>query len=86
MDKIGKSNAIMSPAELAELGADSVVYIKPISSEEVMEKFPVVEGLQPNQILWALFAANGSPLALSDQPDGVLSNALEMDLHPISLH
>lgn len=84
--KTNKLNTIMSSAELAELGAENVAYIRPISSSEVIEKFPVIEGLQPGQMLWALFAANGDPLALSDQQGGVLSNAHELDLNPVSLH
>lgn len=79
-------NKVMSLAELAELGAENTAYIRSISSNEIIEKFPVIEGLQPNQMLWALFAANGDPLALSDQQGGVLSNAHELDLDPVSLH
>ena len=77
---------IMSSAELAELGAKNIAYIRPISSNEIIEKFPVIEGLQPGKMLWALFAANGDPLALSDQQGGVLSNAHELNLNPVTLH
>jgi len=79
-------NPEMSQKELAALGAEKIAYIRPISSSEVMDKFPVVEGLQPNQMLWALFAANGDPLALSDEPARVLSNAHDLDLQPVTLH
>ena len=77
---------VMSTDELADLGAENVAYIRPISSNEVMAKFPVVEGLQPGQMLWALFAANGDPLALSDERSGLLTNAYDLELHPVALH
>lgn len=83
---INGANPAMSQKELAALGAKKVAYIRAISSSEVMDKFPLVEGLQPNQMLWALFAANGDPLALSDEPGHVLSNAHDLDLLPVSLH
>ena len=76
----------MSIAELAELGMQEVGYIRPITSQEVMEKFSITEGLQPGMNLWALFSANGDPLALSDEPAGVLSNAYDLDLDSVSLH
>ncbi len=79
-------NPAMSIAELAELGMKEVGYIRPITSQEVMEKFSITEGLQPGMNLWALFSANGDPLALSDEPAGVLSNAYELDLDSVSLH
>ena len=79
-------NPAMSIAELAELGMTEVGYIRPITSQEVMEKFSITEGLQPGMNLWALFSANGDPLALSDEPAGVLSNAYDLDLDSVSLH
>ncbi len=80
------ADPVMSIRELADLGNEKVAYVRSMSSQEVMEKFPMVEGLQPGMILWALFSASGDPLAIADEPAGVLSNAMEMDLHPVSLH
>ena len=76
----------MSTKDLAALGADDVAYIKVMSSQEVMEKFPMVEGLQPGIKLWALFSASGDPIVLSDEPDSVFTNAMELELHPVSVH
>ncbi len=80
------ADPVMSIRELADLGNEKVAYVRSMSSQEVMEKFPMVEGLQPGMILWALFSANGDPLAIADEPAGVLSNAMELDLYPVSLH
>ena len=79
-------DAAMSEKELADLGIKKIAYIRPMTSQEVMEKFPMVKGLQPGINLWALFSASGDPLAIGDDPGGVLSNAFDMDLHPVSLH
>jgi len=76
----------MSVDDLAELGVSEIAYIRPMTSSEVMKKFPTVTGLPPQMKLWALFSANGDPLALSDEHGGVLSNAHELELSPVSLH
>jgi len=76
----------MSTKELADLGTSEIAYIRPMQSQEVMEKFPMVQGLQPGVKLWALFSASGDPLAIADDPNGVLSNAFELELDPVSLH
>ena len=76
----------MSAQELSKLGIEKIAYIRPMASHEVMKKFPMVDGLPPGVILWALFSASGDPLAIADDPAGVLSNAHEMNLFPVSLH
>ena len=76
----------MSVKELADLGNSEIAYIRPMQSQEVMDKFPMVQGLQPGVKLWALFSASGDPLAIADDPSGVLSNAFELELDPVSLH
>ncbi|MCF6320180.1 MAG: DUF1150 domain-containing protein [Rhizobiaceae bacterium] len=76
----------MSAGDLAKLGVSKIAYIRPMTSSEVMKKFPMVTGLPPQMKLWALFSANGDPIALSDEHSGVLSNAHELELQPVSLH
>ncbi len=83
MTKFSRS---MSVKELSDLGNRKVAYIRPMLSQEVMAKFPDVEGLEPGLKLWALFSASGDPLAISDEASGVLSNAFELELRPVSLH
>jgi hypothetical protein len=36
--------------------------------------------------LWALFAANGQPILLSDERDTVIAGAFQNDLMPVSIH
>ena len=79
-------NAPISLKELADLGSEEIAYIRPIGSQEVMDKFPMVRGLQSGIVLWALFSASGNPLAIADEARAVMANAMELDLHPVSLH
>ncbi len=83
---LNEDKPIMSVKELTDLGNEKVAYVRSITSQEVMEKFPSVEGLQPGMVLWALFSASGDPLAIADEAAGVLSNAMDLDLYPVSLH
>lgn len=84
--KTSHISTTMSVQELAQLGAEKIAYIRPISAREVLEKFSDVQGVEPGMKLWALFAANGDPLALADDPGDVLSNAHDLNLAPVSLH
>ena len=43
---------------------------------------PVADGLE----LWALLAADGTPIMLADSREAVVMNAHENDLEPMSLH
>jgi hypothetical protein len=51
-----------------------------------MGRFPGIPNLTPGTKLWALFAANGQPILLTDARAGALAGALENDLTPVSLH
>jgi hypothetical protein len=51
-----------------------------------MGSFPGIPNLKPGTKLWALFAANGQPILLTDARAAALAGALENDLTPVSLH
>ena len=42
--------------------------------------------IAPGLELWALFAANGQPILLSDARERALAGALENDLTPVAIH
>ncbi len=75
-----------SQADLAHLGEGSVAYLREIGSEELKGKFPGLPELAPGTTLWALFAANGQPILLSDARDRAIAGAFENDLTPVSIH
>ena len=76
----------VTPAQLAHLGEGSVAYLREMGSDELMGKFPGLPQIQPGTKLWALFAANGQPILLSDERDRALAGALENDLTPVAIH
>lgn len=77
---------ILTPTELAHLGEGSIAYLREIDSEELVGKFPGMPQIAPGTRLWAVFAANGRPIMLTDGRDAALAGALQNDLTPVSLH
>jgi hypothetical protein len=76
----------MSADEFAHLGGGSIAYVRPIRSEDVGELFPGAPDIQPGLQLFALLAADGTPILLTDSRDAALANALENELQTVSLH
>jgi hypothetical protein len=76
----------LSAAELAGLGEGVVAYLREMRSEELKMKFPGLPEIAPGLRLWALFAANGQPILLSDERDRAIAGAFENDLTPVALH
>lgn len=77
---------VMSEIELARLGGGQVAYIKTMSSDEALEMFPAIEDLPRGINLFALHAADGTPIALTDTRQAALSHAMEGELEIASLH
>lgn len=81
-----KELVTITPAQLAKLGHDQVAYMKKMLSDDVTKLFPDAGELPPKVMVWVLFSADGSPLALADDPGEVFSSAFHNDLQPVSLH
>ncbi|MBX3581840.1 MAG: DUF1150 family protein [Rhizobiaceae bacterium] len=77
---------IFSEAELAHLGEGTVAYLREMGGKELNGKFPGLPEIAPDARLWALFAANGQPILISDARDRAIAGALENDLTPVSIH
>ena len=71
---------IMSEIDLARLGDGVVAYIRTMSSEEAQERFPSIDNLPRGLTLYALHAADGTPIALTDTRQAAMSHALGDDL------
>lgn len=78
--------AIMSDRELAALGGGRVAYIKQLSSEEAMRIYPSASTLPPGVRLFALHAADGSPIALTDTRQAAVGHAMGDELEIASVH
>jgi hypothetical protein len=76
----------MTPETLASIGGGRIAYAKALRSDEVKALFPNVPPLAPGLDLWALLAADGTPIMLADSREAVVMNAHEHDLEMVSIH
>ena len=73
---------------LAQLGDGRIAYVKTVRSEDVRAMFPDAEMPQmpPGQILFALHAADGTPIMLTDSREAAVANAWSNELETVSVH
>lgn len=83
---IDSRQALISELELARLGDGEVAYIKSMTSAEARRMFPSVKGLPRGIDLYALHAADGTPIALTDSRQAAVGHALDGELEIASLH
>ncbi len=78
----------MSQEALAHLGDGRIAYVKTIRFEEVRALFPRAEMPQiaPDQKLFALHAADGTPIMLTDSREAAVANAWSQELETVSVH
>jgi hypothetical protein len=71
---------------LADLGGGKIAYIKSIRSEDVRALFPQAPQLAPGLKLFALHAADGTPIMVTDSREAALANASDHQLETVSVH
>ena len=71
---------------LAHLGDGRIAYVKQIQSEDVRTMFPQAPNIAPGIKLFALCAANGTPIMLTDTREAALANAWSQELEAVSVH
>jgi len=76
----------MSMNELAMLGGGKVAYIRVMTADEAKQMFPAVEGIPTGISLYALHAADGTPIALTDSRQAALGHAMGDELEIASVH
>lgn len=76
----------LTDEQLAALGEGLVAYVKTIRSEDLNDLFPGSPAVQPGLKLFALLGADGKPLIVTDTRDAALANAMQHELHMVSLH
>jgi hypothetical protein len=88
LDEIMAADAspMLTDEQLARLGGGYVAYVKTMRSEDVVKLFPQAPPLAPGMQIFALLAADGSPILLTDSRDAAIANALENSLQMVSLH
>lgn len=81
-----KQNIVIDEIDFAHLGDGEIAYIKEMTSDEAEKMFPQVSGLPQGVNLFALHAADGTPIALTDTRQAALGHALDGELHVASVH
>jgi len=71
---------------LARLGDGRIAYVKTIRSEDVPAMFPQAPEIAPGLKLFALHAANGTPILLTDSREAAVASALSNELETVSVH
>jgi len=84
--KFSPAAVAMSAKDLANLGGGKVAYIKVLTTDEAKVMFPAVEGIPAGIRLYALNAADGTPIALTDSHQAAVGHAMGDELEIASLH
>jgi hypothetical protein len=77
---------VMSSEAFAVLGGSKLAYIKAIRSEDVPFIYPKAPQLEPGLALFALHAADGTPIMITDSRDAAVAGAACHDLDTVSVH
>jgi hypothetical protein len=78
--------ATITTEALAHLGDGEIAYVRPIRSEDVAALFPQAPELEPGVKLFALHAADGTPIMLTDTREAAVANAWSHELETVSVH
>jgi hypothetical protein len=81
-----ETNPDITQEALAHLGDGQIAYVKTIRSEDVAQLFPEAPQIAPGIKLFALHAADGTPIMLTDSREAALANALSHELQAVSVH
>lgn len=81
-----REHPVISPEMLARLGGGQIAYVKPIMSEVLKDLFPEAPEMAPGIRLFALHAADGTPIMLTDSEDAAIAGAHQHELVTVGLH
>jgi hypothetical protein len=73
---------------LAQMGDGHIAYVKAVRFEDFRKMFPQAEipQLEPGRVLFALHAADGTPIMLTDSREAAIANAWSQELETVSVH
>jgi hypothetical protein len=77
---------LMTEQAFAILGGGKIAYVKPIRSEDVHKLYPQAPELEPGMSLFALHAADGTPIMVTDTREAAVANAITHELETVSVH
>jgi hypothetical protein len=77
---------VISPEALGRLDGGRIAYLKQIRSEEVSLLFPQVPDIGPGFSLFALLAADGTPVMITNTREAAIASARDNQLELVSVH
>ena len=86
MNEVTPRMPTISPEALAHLGDGRIAYVKPISAEQVAALYPQAPKIAPGTQMFALHAADGTPIMLTDSREAAIANAWSHELQAVSVH
>ena len=86
MNRTSQEIDAISPEALAQMGDGEITYVKTIRSEDVPALFPQAPEIAPGLKLFALHAADGTPIMLTDSREAAIANAWSQELEMVSVH
>src|ERR1044071_9158019 len=86
MSDVSVTTERVSLEALAHLGEGHIAYVKQVRSEDVPELFPQAPKIAPGLKLFALHAADGTPIMLTDSREAAVANAWSNELQAVSVH
>ena len=86
MSDVSVTTERVSLEALAHLGEGHIAYVKQIRSEDVPGLFPEAPQIAPGLKLFALHAADGTPIMLTDSREAAIANAWSNELQAVSVH
>jgi hypothetical protein len=85
-DMTNDDTTVMSNQAFAVLGGGQIAYVKQIRSEDVHALYPQAPEMQPGIRLFALHAADGTPIMVTDSREAAVANAMTHELETVSVH
>ncbi|MFZ1679846.1 MAG: DUF1150 family protein [Rhizobiaceae bacterium] len=83
---MNENTTVLTKEELAHVGEGAIGYVRKVASEDMARRFPGIPNLMPGLELWALFAANGQPILLTDERDAAFQGASDNALITVAIH
>ena len=84
--ELNTQNPAITQEALAHLGDGRLAYVKAVRSEDIADLFPQAPKIEPGIQLFALHAADGTPIMLTDTREAAIANAWNHELEPVSVH
>ena len=76
----------LSDSDFAALGGGHIAYVREIGPEIAASLIGRPVTASPGTHIYAVYSADGSPIAITDSRDAAIANAVEHELMPMSVH